>query len=65
MFLVVLCTIFLFFSLLVRATSDFFSGCTNSHWGILHWPLGKTLRIFPVGAPDIAWDLFGAARDIA
>ena len=56
MFFVVLCTIFLLF-LLVRATRDFFFGCTNSHWGFLHWPLGKTLGKYPVGARDIAWDL--------
>ena len=59
MFFVVLCTIFLFLFLLVRSTSDFFCGCTNSHWGFLHWPLGKTLGIYPVGARDIAWDLSG------
>ena len=60
MFFVVLCTIFLFFFLLVCATSDFFCGCTNSHRGFLRWPLGKTLGIYPVGARDIAWDLSGA-----
>ena len=58
MFFVVLCTIFLF-CLLVRATSDFFCGCTNSHWGFLHRLLGKALGIHPVGARDIAWDLSG------
>ena len=50
---------FSFFFLLVRATSDFFCGCTNSHWGFLHGSLGKTLGIYPVGARDIAWDLSG------
>ena len=56
MFFVVLCTIFFF---LVRATSDFLCGCTNSHWGFLHWPLGKTLGIYAVGARDNALDLSG------
>ena len=50
---------FFFFFLLVRATSDFFCGCTNSHRGFLRWPLGKTLRIYPMGAREIAWDFCG------
>ena len=50
---------FLFFFLLLRATSDFFRGCTNSHWGFLHGPLGKMLGIYPVAARDIAWDFSG------
>ena len=59
MFFVVLCTIFLFFFLFVRAMSAFFCGCTNSHRGFLRRPLGKTLGIYPVGTRDIAWDLSG------
>ena len=56
MFFVVLCTIPFF---LVRAANDFLCGCTKSHWGFLHWPLGKTLGIYLVGARDIAWYLSG------
>ena len=61
---------FFFFFFLVRATRDFFCGCTNSYWGFLHWPLGKrlgfirgplgiSLGIYPGAAREIAWDFSG------
>ena len=51
---------FFFFFSQCAPRAIFSVGAPTLTRGFLHWPLGKTLGIHPVGAWDIAWDSSGA-----